>query len=122
VFTAHSLPLAMARGCKYEAQLEETCRLVGEAVGRSDWSLVYQSRSGPPFQRWLEPDVCEFLKTLSEEGTTDVVVSPVGFISDHLEVLYDLDTEAVRVCDETGLNMKRAATAGTPMQPCDRRG
>jgi ferrochelatase len=113
VFTAHSLPLEMARACKYESQLRETCKLVGEAVGRSDWSLVYQSRSGPPFQRWLEPDVCEFLKTLREEGTTDVVVSPLGFISDHLEVLYDLDTEAATVCDEIGLNMERAATAGT---------
>jgi ferrochelatase len=112
VFTAHSLPIEMARSCEYESQLSETCRLVGELVGRSDWSLVYQSRSGPPFQPWLEPDVCDFLRTLRNAGTTDAVVSPIGFISDHLEVLYDLDTEAAQLCEQIGLNMERAATAG----------
>ena len=78
-----------------------------------DWSLVYQSRSGPPSQPWLEPDILKHLSDLKAEGITDVVVAPVGFISDHMEVLYDLDTEARQHCEAIGLNMVRAATVGT---------
>lgn len=111
-FTAHSIPQTMAANCDYEAQLLETCRLVAEGVGHERWQLVFQSRSGPPHQPWLEPDICDHLKALKETGTEDVVVSPVGFISDHLEVLYDLDTEARQVAREMGLNMVRAATVG----------
>jgi ferrochelatase len=103
----------MAGGCDYEKQLTETCRLVAESAGHERWRLVYQSRSGPPSQPWLAPDICEHLRQLKQEGETDVVVAPVGFISDHMEVLYDLDTEARQVAGELGLNMVRAATVGT---------
>ncbi|MBV9957121.1 MAG: ferrochelatase [Acidobacteria bacterium] len=112
-FTAHSIPLAMAAGCEYETQLLETSRLVAERAGHEHWRLVFQSRSGPPTQPWLEPDICEHLRELKEAGTTDVVIAPVGFVSDHMEVLYDLDTEARQVASELGLNMIRAATVGT---------
>ena len=111
-FTAHSIPQSMAAGCDYLSQLEETCRLVAEGLGHQHWRLVFQSRSGPPQQPWLEPDICDHLRVLKAEGATDVVVAPVGFISDHMEVLYDLDTEARALAEEIGLNMVRAATAG----------
>ncbi len=114
LFTAHSIPIAMADGCRYVEQLNEACRLVMEKVGDYDWRLVYQSRSGPPSQPWLEPDVCDVLEELADQGETqDVVVAPIGFISDHMEVLFDLDTEARELCDKVGLNMIRAATVGT---------
>ncbi len=114
LFTAHSIPRAMADGCRYEVQLREACRLVGAAVGRDDWQLVYQSRSGPPHQPWLEPDVLDFLRQQqAQHPLAAVVVAPIGFISDHLEVLYDLDTEAKALCDDLGINMVRAATVGT---------
>ena len=111
-FTAHSVPEAMAAGCDYERQLLETCRLVAEGAGQTSWRLVFQSRSGPPTQSWLGPDICEHLRELKRSGATDVVVSPVGFISDHMEVIYDLDTEARQLSEEIGLNMIRAATVG----------
>jgi ferrochelatase len=114
VFTAHSIPRAMAAGCVYEAQLTEACRLVVEGLSQQPWRLVYQSRSGPPSQPWLEPDVCDYLRDLHEQGAaTDVVIAPIGFTSDHLEVLFDLDTEARALCDEFGMNMIRAQTVGT---------
>ena len=114
MFTAHSIPQAMADGCRYEAQLREACRLVAEGAGRDDWQLVYQSRSGPPQQPWLEPDVLDFLRQRqSRQPLADVAVAPIGFTSDHLEVLYDLDTEAKGLCDELGIHMVRAATVGT---------
>ncbi len=112
-FTAHSIPMAMAASCEYEAQLTETCRLVAEGAGHDKWRLVFQSRSGPPAQPWLEPDICDYLIQLKESGATDVVIAPVGFVSDHMEVLYDLDTEARQLADKIGLNMIRAATVGT---------
>ena len=93
-FTAHSIPVAMARNCAYEAQLSETARLVAEEVGVGRWQVVYQSRSGPPQVPWLEPDVSDHLVEIHAEGAPGVVVSPIGFVSDHLEVLYDLDVEA----------------------------
>jgi protoporphyrin/coproporphyrin ferrochelatase len=112
-FTAHSIPAAMAAGCDYERQLLETCRLVAEGAGAANWQLVFQSRSGPPAVPWLAPDICDHLRTLKGDGVTDVVIAPIGFISDHMEVLYDLDTEARQVSEELGLNMIRAATVGT---------
>jgi ferrochelatase len=111
-FTAHSIPSAMASGCDYEHQLLETCRLVAEGAEHASWRLVFQSRSGPPTQPWLEPDICDHLRELKESGAKDVVVAPVGFISDHMEVLYDLDTEARKLADELGVRMIRAATVG----------
>jgi ferrochelatase len=114
VFTAHSIPLDMAAGCAYEAQLREASGLVSEAVGHAEWELVYQSRSGPPTQRWLEPDVCDYLTELHRTGgVRDVVIAPIGFISDHLEILYDLDTEARALCQELGMNMHRSMAVGT---------
>jgi ferrochelatase len=113
VFTAHSVPTAMADRCRYANQLEEASRLVAEAVGVEDWALVYQSRSGPPQVPWLEPDVLDHLQQLHERRVQDVVISPAGFVSDHLEVLYDLDIEAVDLGKELGMNIVRAGTAGT---------
>ncbi len=112
-FTAHSIPLAMARHARYEAQLAEAAGLVAAAVGVDSHAVVYQSRSGPPRAPWLEPDVCDHLRDLAVRGVDDVVVSPIGFVSDHMEILFDLDVEARRVASELGLNLVRASTAGT---------
>jgi ferrochelatase len=112
-FTAHSIPLAMARGCRYEGQLAEAARLVAERVGVADHAVVYQSRSGPPQVPWLEPDVCDHLRSVAERGIEDVVLAPLGFLSDHIEVLYDLDVEARAVADELGIGLVRAPTVGT---------
>lgn len=112
-FTAHSIPMGMAQGCAYEAQLRDTAGLVARELGVTDWALVYQSRSGPPTQPWLEPDILDHLRTLKSNGTRDIVIAPVGFLSDHMEVLYDLDTEARDLSAELDLNMIRAATVGT---------
>lgn len=113
LFTAHSIPLAMARGCDYVDQLREACRLVAAEIPHSEWSLAYQSRSGPPHQPWLEPDAGDYLRQLAGQGVRDVVVSPIGFISDHMEVVYDLDVELADQACSLGLNLVRAATAGT---------
>ncbi|HEX8472541.1 MAG TPA: ferrochelatase [Pyrinomonadaceae bacterium] len=111
-FTAHSIPQTMATNSDYHTQLMETCRLVAEGAGHGRWQLVFQSRSGSPMQPWLEPDICDHLKQLKAEGATDVVIAPIGFVSDHMEVIYDLDTEARQLSDEIGLNMIRATTVG----------
>jgi len=114
LMAAHSIPLAMSETCDYVKQLREVSQLVAEGVGAPQWQLVYQSRSGPPSQPWLEPDICDVLRELGEsKQATDVVVVPIGFVSDHMEVVYDLDTEAQEVCAQVGLNMVRAATVGT---------
>ena len=113
VFTAHSIPESMSANCDYVAQLTETGRLIAHELGVDDWQLVYQSRSGSPMQPWLGPDVSDHLRALRLEGVANVVVAPIGFVSDHMEVVYDLDVEARRVCEEIGLNMVRARTAGT---------
>jgi ferrochelatase len=112
-FTAHSIPLAMAAGSEYVAQLRETCALVAAAVSHERWSLAYQSRSGAPQQPWLEPDILDHLGALKTEGVADVVVAPVGFVSDHMEVVYDLDVEARERAAALGLGFARAGTAGT---------
>ena len=110
VFTAHSIPIAMASVCDYEAQLREAGALVARAAGHERWDLVYQSRSGPPTQPWLEPDILAHLDALAAEGVRDVVVAPIGFVSDHLEVLYDLDTEAQDRGRALGLRLVRVPT------------
>jgi ferrochelatase len=113
IFTAHSIPESMAQHCDYEAQLRDASRLVANAIATENWRLAFQSRSGSPAQPWLGPNICEALRESLAEGVKDVVVAPVGFVSDHIEIVYDLDTEAMRLCGELGLNMVRAATAGT---------
>lgn len=113
VFTAHSIPLAMANQCDYEAQLRETASLIAGELERENWHLVFQSRSGPPTQPWLAPDICDHLKQVKASGATDVVIAPIGFVSDHMEIVYDLDTEARALCGELGINMVRSSTAGT---------
>lgn len=115
LFSAHSIPLGMAANCKYESQLAETARLVASSAGIAleQYQCVYQSRSGPATQPWLEPDVCDVIRQLPERGITDVIIVPYGFISDHMEVLYDLDTEARDLCGELGLGMIRTPTVGT---------
>jgi len=113
VFTAHSIPESMAKNCDYEAQLRETSKLIAETLASENWQLVFQSRSGSPAQPWLGPDVRDYLRELRAAGSKDVVVAPIGFVSDHMEIIYDLDTEAMGLCRELGLNMIRAATAGT---------
>ena len=113
IFTAHSIPSTMAATCDYEAQLREVAHLVAEGLDHANWTLVYQSRSGPPHQPWLAPDICDYLRQTHAEGVTDVVIAPIGFLSDHMEVLFDLDTEAREVADELGLTMVRADTVGT---------
>ena len=112
VFTAHSIPQSMADHSPYEEQLREAGRLVAESLGREEWDLVYQSRSGPPRMPWLEPDICDHIEQVHAEGTRAVVVSPLGFISDHLEVLYDLDHEAKETAKGLGMHFARAATPG----------
>jgi ferrochelatase len=109
VFTAHSIPVAMAESSPYVRELESASASVAAMVGASDWKLVYQSRSGPPAQPWLGPDIGDHLR----EVRADTVIAPIGFLSDHMEVLYDLDTAARAVCDELGLRMVRAGTVGT---------
>jgi ferrochelatase len=113
IFTAHSIPLAMASQCRYEEQLVEIAKRVSTRVGHAEWDLVWQSRSGPASQPWLEPDILDHLGTLAADGVKDVVVAPIGFISDHMEVLYDLDDEAATLAEQLGLNFVRAGTAGT---------
>ncbi len=112
LFTAHSVPLSMAESSDYVKQLSEASRLVAEGVGQSDYRLVYQSRSGPPTQPWLEPDICLAIEEAAAAGARHVVVVPVGFISDHLEVLYDLDTEAKQKAADLGIGFTRVASVG----------
>ena len=113
VFTAHSIPESMALNCDYEIQLGETSRLIAEELGLGNWELVFQSRSGSPMQPWLGPDVCDYLKELKGRDVKDVLLAPIGFISDHMEVIYDLDLDARQLCEQMGMNMRRAPTAGT---------
>ena len=133
VFTAHSIPETMALNCDYETQLQEASRLVFEGLvapsgqaptgqgesastrksGPRSYKLAFQSRSGSPSQPWLGPDVCDHLRVLQADGARDVIVAPIGFVSDHMEIVYDLDTEAAALCRELGITMIRAATAGT---------
>lgn len=113
VATAHSIPSSMADTSNYELQLRETIRLVAERLGFDSWDLVFQSRSGPPTQPWLGPDILDHLRQLAEKDVKNVVVSPLGFLSDHMEILYDLDAEAAELARELGMKMVRARTVGT---------
>ena len=110
VFTAHSIPIAMAGAARHRAQLLESSRLVAERLGVADWALVFQSRSGRPEDPWLEPDLCQYLRAERGRGLAAAVICPIGFVCDHVEVLYDLDIEAAQVCRDIALPMARAAT------------
>lgn len=118
VFTAHSIPVAADEhagppaegGHLYSRQVEAAAAAAAEAAGFAEYDVVWQSRSGPPQVPWLEPDVCDHLETLPEQDVTAVIVCPIGFISDHLEVLWDLDAEARDKAAELGLAFARAAT------------
>jgi ferrochelatase len=110
VFTAHSIPVSMDGASRYRLQLLESARLVAERVGTTDWALVFQSRSGRPEDPWLGPDVCDYLRTEREAGLEAAVLCPIGFICDHIEVLYDLDDEAAETARSIGLPMARAET------------
>ena len=113
VYTAHSIPLSMANTSDYVRQLEEVRQLVSERIGIPNHVLVYQSRSGAPGQPWLEPDILDHLRDVkARSAATAVVLAPISFISDHMEVLYDLDIEARQLCQSIGLPMVRAKTVG----------
>ena len=112
LFTAHSLPLSMAGACDYVAQLREACALTTEMAGAGEWELVYQSQNASYGEPWLGPDIAEALESVHASGHADVVVVPIGFVCDHMEVVLDLDVEAAETADELGLNMVRAGTVG----------
>lgn len=123
VFTAHSIPTSMAAACDYEAQLGEVARLVVQRLephasgDRVAWRLAWQSRSGPPTVPWLEPDINDELRSLADAGVGSVVVVPIGFVSDHIEVLWDLDVEAADTAAGLGIELARAPTPGTAPHP-----
>ncbi|MBT5018700.1 ferrochelatase [bacterium] len=114
-FTAHSIPDSMANNSDYVKQLSETCRLVSEELKLPEnrWRLVYQSRSGRPQDPWLEPDILDHIEELNQQDVQALVISPIGFLSDHMEVLFDLDEEAAVKCEELNMEMVRAGTPGT---------
>jgi len=109
VFTAHSVPTAMADASPYVSDLTAAVRAVVRRLGHTRWSIAYQSRSGSPRQPWLEPDIGDVLRRLAADGERHAVVVPIGFVCDHVEVLYDLDVEARRVAAGAGLELHRAA-------------
>jgi ferrochelatase len=110
VYTAHSIPVSMAQSSPYEAQLREASGLVNRALGLGEAILAFQSRSGPPSQPWLGPDIGDYIRTTESNR---LVVVPIGFLSDHMEVIYDLDFEAAALAKERGIEFVRAGTAGT---------
>lgn len=114
VYTAHSLPLSLARHSQYVAQLQEACRLVSQRLGRDEWQLAFQSRSGPPQQPWLEPDVAQAVTDLVRtRQPTELMVVPIGFVCEHMEVVYDLDVELAGTCEALGVGYLRAGTVST---------
>lgn len=111
-FTAHSIPTSMSQTSPYLLQLQRTCQAVAQKLRTQNWKLVFQSRSGPPTVPWLDPDISEHLETLAKQGFKSVIASPIGFISDHMEVIYDLDVEAKQKAEELGITLYRAKTPG----------
>jgi ferrochelatase len=110
LFTAHSIPVPMAEASPYVEQLTTTARLIAEKLNYDNWRLVYQSRSGRPTDPWLEPDVCDVIEEISKEGVKNVIAQPIGFICDHIEVLFDIGVEAQETSDEVGIKLYRANT------------
>ena len=111
IFTAHSVPVAMASGSPYARQLEAAALVIARRLDHPRWRIAYQSRSGAPSDAWLEPDICDVLRGAKGQGIEDVVIVPIGFVCDHVEVLYDLDVEARAVAAESGVRLYRAETA-----------
>jgi ferrochelatase len=109
IFTAHNLPTAMAARSPYAKQLETTARLIVEKLHHKRWSLTYQSRSGKPSDPWLEPDIGDVLRRVADEGRKEVVVAPIGFVCDHVEILYDLDIEAKKIADDLAIQFHRVS-------------
>jgi ferrochelatase len=112
VFTAHSIPIPMAQRSSYPDHLARTAALVAGRLGIASWTMAWQSRSGGPRDPWLEPDISDALRALRGRGVADVVVAPIGFVSDHVEVLYDLDIAARKTAETIGLGFHRAGTVG----------
>ena len=112
VFTAHSIPTGMAKLSRYEEEFQESSAAVAESLGVKEWTMGYQSRSGNPSEPWLEPDVEEVIREAAEQGVKDIVLVPIGFLCDHMEVLFDLDVEAVEIAQEVGVELRRAETVG----------
>lgn len=112
IFTAHSIPARMAEESPYTRQLARTAALVSARLGIHDWTLAYSSRSGDPQEAWLEPDVCGIMAPLAERHVQDVLLIPIGFVADHVEVLYDLDIEARQMAESVGIRLHRAPTVG----------
>lgn len=119
VFTAHSIPASMTGAARYQLQLQQSAEAVAAHLGWTNWSLVYQSRSGRPEDPWLGPDVCDYLREEHAKGLASVVLCPIGFVCDHIEVLYDLDEEAAHVCRELALPMVRAEAVNDDPQFLD---
>ncbi len=108
IFTAHSIPEKMAHGCPYVEQLQTTCQGVATLLGLPDWELAYQSRTGSPAVPWLEPDINDAIRLRASEGAREIAVSAIGFLCDHVEVLYDLDIEAQQTSEKAGVKLHRA--------------
>ena len=109
IFTAHSIPLSVPDVTTYVEQIQASAELVARAVGATHWSIAYQSRSGSPRDPWLEPDVSDALRELAMQGVCDVILDPIGFLCDHVEVLYDLDVAAKQTAHEVGIRLVRAS-------------
>ncbi len=109
IFTAHSLPTAMAASSPYVAEVQTTARLIAQSIGHERWTFAYQSRSGRPSDPWLEPDIAKSIRDFAGLGVEDIVVAPVGFVCDHVEVLYDLDIETKKLAAGLGMNFIRAS-------------
>jgi ferrochelatase len=112
LFTAHSLPLSMAEKTDYQAQLTESCSLVANNLGIKNWQLCFQSNNASYGNKWLEPTIEDQLKKLTNDGYQDVVVMPIGFVCDHIEVVLDLDVDAKKIANNLGINLHRAPTVG----------
>ena len=112
IFTAHSIPTGMARQSRYAEEFAESSAAVAESLGMKAWTTAYQSRSGSPSEPWLEPDVEDVIRKAAGRGVRDIVLVPIGFLCDHMEVLFDLDVEAVEIAKESGVGLIRAETVG----------
>ena len=110
VFTAHSIPERMSDSSPYALQFETSSMLVADRVGHKKWMIAYQSRSGSPNEKWLEPELCDVIVNLAGRGFTDIVIQPIGFVCDHIEVLFDIGVEAAEAARECGVNLYRAET------------